>query len=88
MWGLGFLFRYLVLVPLRFLLFAIGIFLLILTTAVIGLVPSGSIKRWLNDRCMLMCFRILARSISAVIYFHGEENKAKSGGKFKIPFIM
>lgn len=80
MWGVGFIVRYLVLLPLRVLLFSLGMVLLVLTTAAIGLVPNGKFKRRLNEFCMLMCFRILSRSISAVVNFHGEENKAKNGG--------
>uniref|UniRef100_A0A915DSP1 Phospholipid/glycerol acyltransferase domain-containing protein n=1 Tax=Ditylenchus dipsaci TaxID=166011 RepID=A0A915DSP1_9BILA len=80
LWGVGCLFRYLFLLPLRVLLFSIGMLLLVFTTAAIGVVPNCGIKRWLNEKCVLMCFRILSRSVSALIYFHDLENKAKNGG--------
>lgn len=84
LWVVGFLFRYLILFPLRMFLFVVGLVCLVLTTAVIGIVPNGRLKRWLNEKSMLMCFRIMAGCLSAVIYFHDTENKAKSGGLFLI----
>lgn len=32
---------------------------------------------------MLMCYRILSRAVSALVYFHDEQNKAKSGGNLE-----
>ncbi|KAH7693327.1 Protein ACL-4 b, partial [Aphelenchoides avenae] len=66
--------------PLRFVLFGVGMTFLMLSTAVVGLVPNGMLKRWLSEKCMLMCFRILSRAVTAVVNFHDQENKAKSGG--------
>ncbi|VDM48613.1 unnamed protein product [Toxocara canis] len=80
LWIVGFVFRYAVMVPLRFLLFTIGLVFMVVSTAVIGLLPSGPLKRRLNEQCMLCCHRVLARSLSAVIYFHNEQNKARSAG--------
>uniref|UniRef100_A0A915E1X2 Phospholipid/glycerol acyltransferase domain-containing protein n=1 Tax=Ditylenchus dipsaci TaxID=166011 RepID=A0A915E1X2_9BILA len=59
LWGAGFLFRYLFLLPLRIILFSIGLIFLLLSTAVIG---------------------IISRSVSALVYFHDQENKAQNGG--------
>ena len=47
---------------------------------VVGLLPSGPLKRSLNHKVMLMCCRVLSRAVSALIYFHDEENRASSGG--------
>jgi glycerol-3-phosphate O-acyltransferase 3/4 len=47
---------------------------------VIGLVPNSRFKRWLNEKCMLMCMRIGSRAFSALIFFHDEHNKAQNGG--------
>ncbi|KAK0396964.1 hypothetical protein QR680_001925 [Steinernema hermaphroditum] len=80
LWVLGFLFRYICLLPLRFCLFGIGLVFLVFSTAMIGLVPEGELKRSLNNRCMLICHRILSRSLSAVVYFHDQRNKASEGG--------
>ncbi|CAD6185133.1 unnamed protein product [Caenorhabditis auriculariae] len=80
LWILGFAFRYIVMLPLRFTLFTIGLIFLVSSTAVIGMVPEGSYKRSLNHKCMLICYRILSRSLTAVVYFHDEHYKAKNGG--------
>lgn len=80
---LGFVFRYCFLLPLRFFIFCIGLTFLVTSTAVLGLLPDGNLKRYLNEKCMLCCYRILSRSITALIYFHDQHNKAKNGG---LPF--
>jgi len=77
---LGFLFRYGFLLPIRTIIFFIGLIFLSMSTAVLGLLPDGSLKRSLNEKCMLTSFRILSRCLTAVIYFHDEHNKAKNGG--------
>lgn len=81
LWGLGFLFRYCCLLPLRFCLFLIGGLVLLLSTAAIGVLPGGRLKRSLNERCMLACYRILSRAVTALIYFHDSHNKARNGGE-------
>uniref|UniRef100_A0A8R1HZD3 PlsC domain-containing protein n=1 Tax=Caenorhabditis japonica TaxID=281687 RepID=A0A8R1HZD3_CAEJA len=80
LWIIGFLFRYCVMLPLRFTIFCIGLVFLVSSTALIGLVPIGTWKKKLNHQCMLICYRILSRSITAVVYFHDEHFKAESQG--------
>ncbi|ULT81620.1 hypothetical protein L3Y34_011539 [Caenorhabditis briggsae] len=80
LWIIGFLFRYCVMFPLRFTIFCIGLVFLISSTALIGLVPVGSWKKKLNHKCMLICYRILSRSLTAVVYFHDEHYKAERQG--------
>lgn len=80
LWVCGFLFRYLVLFPLRLLLFSVGFIFLVICTAGIGIIPDGALKKKLNEKCMLCCHRIISRSLSAVVVFHNQENKAKTGG--------
>ncbi|EFO82411.1 CRE-ACL-4 protein [Caenorhabditis remanei] len=80
LWIIGFLFRYCVMLPLRFTIFCIGLIFLISSTALIGLVPVLSWKKKLNHKCMLICYRILSRSLTAVVYFHDEHYKAEKQG--------
>lgn len=80
LWIIGFLFRYCVMLPLRFTIFCIGLVFLISSTALIGLVPIGTWKKKLNHKCMLICYRILSRSLTAVVYFHDEHYKAEKQG--------
>ena len=57
----GFLFRYLFLLPFRCFFFAAGMVCLVLSTALVGLIPNSSLKRTLNEKCMLMCYRVISR---------------------------
>lgn len=79
-WFIGFFFRYCVLLPTRLFLTAFGVGWLCVCTAVIGYLPDGKFKRWLNWNASLMCFRILSRAFSAIIKYHNKENRAKGGG--------
>uniref|UniRef100_A0AAF5I3P2 Phospholipid/glycerol acyltransferase domain-containing protein n=1 Tax=Strongyloides stercoralis TaxID=6248 RepID=A0AAF5I3P2_STRER len=79
-WVLGWITRYTILLHIRLSIFFVGLFLLIVSTALIGFIPHGKFKRWLNRRVMLMCMRIFSRSFSSIIRFHDSQNKAKGGG--------
>uniref|UniRef100_A0A0N4ZC46 PlsC domain-containing protein n=1 Tax=Parastrongyloides trichosuri TaxID=131310 RepID=A0A0N4ZC46_PARTI len=79
-WVLGWIARYTILLHIRLSIFFVGLTLLIMTTALIGFIPNGSFKRWLNRRAMLTCMRIFSRSFSSIIRFHDRHNKAKCGG--------
>ena len=79
-WSLGFLFRYLLLLPVRLTITVIGVFWLIFCTALIGLLPDGRLKRFVYYKVSIMCFRVLSRGFSGVITYHDKENRAKSGG--------
>ncbi|VDK64580.1 unnamed protein product [Onchocerca ochengi] len=79
-WALGFLFRYTILLPMRLILLLTGVGFMIVSTAVIGLLPEGSQKRWFNERCLLCGYQILSSCVSAVITFNNRENRARNGG--------
>lgn len=81
-WALGFLFRYTILLPMRLVLLFTGVSFMIVSTAVIGLLPEGSQKRWFNERCLLCGHQILSSCVSAVITFNNRENRARNGGKY------
>lgn len=53
---------------------------MVFSFALIGCVPHERLRRWMNDGASLIAFRIIARSISAVINFHNEEYKPKNCG--------
>lgn len=49
-------------------------------TAIVGYMPDGDLKTWVN-RCMsLMCFGVLSRAVSSVINYHNVENRPKIAG--------
>ena len=48
-------------------------------TGIVGYVPEGSFKRWLNYHVSIMCFGVLSSALSAVITYHNPENRPKCG---------
>ncbi|XP_066581592.1 glycerol-3-phosphate acyltransferase 3 isoform X1 [Prorops nasuta] len=48
-------------------------------TAVVGYIPEGSFKRWLNYKVSLMCFAVLSSALSSVITYHNPENRPLRG---------
>ncbi|KAM3958627.1 LOW QUALITY PROTEIN: glycerol-3-phosphate acyltransferase 4 [Aphomia sociella] len=78
-WAMGFIVRYMFLLPLRVLIFIIGVWLLIVCTACIGTLPDGPFKQRVNYVVSIMCFNFLSRCISAVITYHDGRNKPRGG---------
>ncbi|GAB6023164.1 hypothetical protein CHUAL_007987 [Chamberlinius hualienensis] len=79
-WFLGFLFRYLILLPIRLLLLGFGVMTLVTSMAFIGYIPSNRLRKILNRRFSLISFRIFSRVFSAIIMYHDRQNMAKGGG--------
>lgn len=52
---------------------------LIIGTALMGLLPQNSIKRFLIRYMYISAFRIMARAQSAVIKFHNKEYRPTNG---------
>ena len=48
-------------------------------TAIVGYVPEGKFKRWLNYHVSVMCFGVLSSALSAVITYNNPENRPKCG---------
>lgn len=48
-------------------------------TLIVGIVPEYLGKRWLNQNVSIMCFQVLAASLSSVITYHNRENLPKRG---------
>ncbi|CAO1432921.1 unnamed protein product [Diamesa hyperborea] len=80
MWVFGFFIRYTVLMPLRVIICFIGVVWCIFSFAIVGLVPFERYRFWLNDKTFKIAFRIIARSLSAVINIHNEEYKPRNRG--------
>uniref|UniRef100_A0A0K0EV59 PlsC domain-containing protein n=1 Tax=Strongyloides venezuelensis TaxID=75913 RepID=A0A0K0EV59_STRVS len=80
LWIVGFFLRYTILFPVRVVLFVIGIGILIIGTAITGLIPNSSLKRYVYEKCMLVAHRTLARSVTALIYFYNQQYRTKNGG--------
>ncbi|XP_067008476.1 glycerol-3-phosphate acyltransferase 4 isoform X1 [Anabrus simplex] len=52
---------------------------LTICTGIVGYVPEGPFKRWLNHRVSIMCFGVLSSALSSVITYHNPENRPKNG---------
>lgn len=52
---------------------------LTICTGIVGYVPEGKFKRWLNYHVSIMCFGVLSSALSAVITYHNPENRPKCG---------
>ncbi|XP_076651247.1 glycerol-3-phosphate acyltransferase 4 isoform X2 [Halictus rubicundus] len=78
-WMFGFFMRYCFLLPLRIFICFIGVMWLTVCTAVVGYVPEGVFKRWLNYKVSIMCFGVLSSALSSVITYHNPENRPVRG---------
>ncbi|KAL6263404.1 hypothetical protein P5V15_006195 [Pogonomyrmex californicus] len=76
-WMFGFVMRYCFLLPLR--IFICFVMWLTVCTAVVGYVPEGSFKRWLNYKVSIMCFAVLSSALSSVITYNNPENRPVRG---------
>ena len=80
LWAIGVYTRYFIMLPLRLLFFCTGMSFLVFGTAMIGMLPECSLKRYMNGKCMLIAYAILSHAISAKVQFHHPENRATGCG--------
>ena len=101
LWVIGFLIRYLFLMPLRVIICFIGvsrttyfnqnikIFILltknkvcwlVVAMTIVGFVPFEDLRLWMNNKVSLVAYRIIIRSLSALIIVHNEEYQPKNCG--------
>ncbi|XP_026481514.1 glycerol-3-phosphate acyltransferase 3-like [Ctenocephalides felis] len=80
LWFIGCIVRYLILFPLRMIIFLTGVLWTVIAFMLISCLPNGSFKRWLNDLAFKTTFRIFARALSSVLTFHNIEYRPKRGG--------
>lgn len=79
-WMVGFMIRFYLLFPIRMAIFVFGMICILITTSMVGLLSDGPFKRWAYSRVSITSFRILSRSVSAVINYHNEHYKPRNGG--------
>ncbi|CAH1108122.1 unnamed protein product [Psylliodes chrysocephalus] len=72
-WLCGFFIRYCFLFPLRVIICFFGFALLVISTFSLSYLPKGSFKRWINEQCYKMSFRIMSQCISAEIIIHNKQ---------------
>ncbi|XP_071541457.1 glycerol-3-phosphate acyltransferase 3-like [Panulirus ornatus] len=78
-YALGFLVRWVVLMPVRLLLLVLSLTTLVLLCAGVGLLPTSDFKRRLNARVVMWGFDFVAGAISVVARFHNTENRPSHG---------
>ncbi|MPC49412.1 Glycerol-3-phosphate acyltransferase 3 [Portunus trituberculatus] len=78
-WAVGFVLRWVFLMPVRVLLLVISLTTLIVLCAAVGLLPPSAFKRRLNKRVVMWCFDFVAGSLSIVARFHNPENRPSHG---------
>jgi glycerol-3-phosphate O-acyltransferase 3/4 len=52
---------------------------IVMAMVLVGLLPDGCMKRWLHKNAYLVTFRILARSLSAIITVHNKQYMPSGG---------
>ncbi|KAK6032632.1 Acyltransferase [Ostertagia ostertagi] len=87
LWAAGFLFRYLILVPIRILLFILGLSTMCGVCYIVGHVPNQKIRKFLNRHVMLASMRIFSRSFSSIIRFH-DQLREHVEDENKLPIII
>ncbi|XP_042216272.1 glycerol-3-phosphate acyltransferase 3-like [Homarus americanus] len=78
-WALGFVVRWVFLMPVRVLLLVLSLSTLVVMCAAVGLFPTSDFKRRLNARVVMWCFDFVAGSLSVVARFHDTENRPTHG---------
>ncbi|KXJ81628.1 hypothetical protein RP20_CCG018418 [Aedes albopictus] len=79
-WVIGFFIRYVILMPCRVFICFVGVVYCVIGFAFVGVVPYRSLRVKANDYVFKHTFRIICRSLSAVIRFHNLEYKPKNCG--------
>ncbi|XP_049883580.1 glycerol-3-phosphate acyltransferase 3 [Pectinophora gossypiella] len=79
-WMMGFIVRYFFLLPLRICIFFVGAITLIVSTAVVGMLPPCKLRRYLGQFCYRTSFRTMTRGLSCVINYHDTQYMPKASG--------
>ncbi|XP_071947587.1 glycerol-3-phosphate acyltransferase 4-like [Antedon mediterranea] len=80
LWVMGFMIRYFILLPIRLAVTVFALSYLITSTTLLGCMPDSNLKQILNKYVSLTVYRILCRCFSAMITYHGRDNRAVGGG--------
>ncbi|XP_026318331.1 glycerol-3-phosphate acyltransferase 3 isoform X3 [Hyposmocoma kahamanoa] len=79
-WAMGFIVRYMFLLPLRIFIFFVGTVTLVFTTPLVGLLPAGRIRRFCGQLCYKIAFRTMVRGLCGVVTYHDLQYKPKTTG--------
>ncbi|XP_047519011.1 glycerol-3-phosphate acyltransferase 3 isoform X2 [Pieris napi] len=76
-WVMGFVVRYFFLLPLRILVFFIGVLIILTVTSLVGMLPRGKFRRLLGEIIYKTANRILVRGVSCLVNFHDTQHMPK-----------
>lgn len=79
-WAMGFVVRYMFLLPLRIMIFVIGVLVMVFSTWVVSSVPFVRLRNKLGKISYKMSIRILIRGLSIHARFHDKQYKPKANG--------
>ncbi|XP_022223905.2 glycerol-3-phosphate acyltransferase 3 isoform X1 [Drosophila obscura] len=79
-WMVGFLIRYVFLMPLRVLVCFVGVLFAVLTNSIVALIPNRFLRLLLADLSFKITFRLIASSLSSLIKFHNKQYRPTRSG--------
>ncbi|XP_072941192.1 glycerol-3-phosphate acyltransferase 4 isoform X2 [Epargyreus clarus] len=79
-WMMGFVVRYFFLLPLRILIFIIGVITMVTSMSLVGCLPAGRVRRSLAAAAYKLSIRVLIRSFGCVTTFHDAEHAPRGNG--------
>ncbi|XP_039953262.1 glycerol-3-phosphate acyltransferase 4 isoform X1 [Bactrocera tryoni] len=79
-WMTGFAVRYFILMPLRVFVCFVGVYVAVVANSLVAMIPFEFLRHPCADLSFKITFRIMTRSLSAVITFHNTEYKPKGSG--------
>lgn len=78
-WVWGFFVRYILLLPLRVTICFVGVWYIIMCTAIVGCLPDGNLKQRTVRFTLIHCFEFISTALSTVINYHNVENRPLKG---------
>ncbi|XP_011184545.1 glycerol-3-phosphate acyltransferase 3 isoform X2 [Zeugodacus cucurbitae] len=79
-WMTGFAVRYFILMPLRVFVCFVGVYVAVVANSLVAMIPFEFLRHPCADLSFKITFRLMTRSLSAVITFHNTEYKPKGSG--------
>ncbi|XP_045540886.1 glycerol-3-phosphate acyltransferase 4 isoform X2 [Papilio machaon] len=79
-WMMGFVVRYFFLLPLRILIFVIGVLTLLSTMLLVSTLPTKRLRNFFGAISYKITMRIILRSLSCFVYYHDVKHLPKERG--------
>lgn len=79
LWTMGFFVRWTILLPVRTVIQTFAMLFLLISSVLVGLLPEGSFRTFLDHGMNSTFFRLLARSVSMDVEYKNTDNRPKNG---------